>query len=105
MMDFFVGAAYAMGQAPNQPGKQPGMLEMLFPFIIMPQRKERKKREQMLKGLKTGDKVVTSGGIYGEIVRIEDDAAYVKVDANVKLKMLKTVLTVINETPAVIKEK
>jgi preprotein translocase subunit YajC len=42
-------------------------------LIIRPQGKARKQHEQMLGALKTGDEVVTSGGIIGEVTGIEDD--------------------------------
>jgi len=115
MTNLFASVVYAAGQAPAQQAaaRQPSVL--LFPFIIiiavfylmvfMPQRKERKKREEMLKNLKVGDKVITSGGIYGEIAKIENDVVYVKVDNNVKLKMLKSVVSVIKDNTPLAKDE
>ncbi len=117
MTNLFASVVYAAGQAPAQQAaaRQPSVFEMLFPFIIiiavfylmvfMPQRKERKKREEMLKNLKVGDKVITSGGIYGEIAKIENDVVYVKVDNNVKLKMLKSVVSVIKDNTPLAKDE
>src|SRR5215475_5538665 len=47
---------------------------VLFYFlIIVPQRKRQRAIDTMLENLKSGDKVVTNGGIYGTIVSIRDD--------------------------------
>ena len=46
----------------------------IFYFILIwPQRKERKRKEEMIKSLKKGDRIITNGGIRGEIVRVGDD--------------------------------
>lgn len=42
-------------------------------LLIRPQRQQQKKHEQLLKQLKRGDEIVTSGGVVGEIVHIKDD--------------------------------
>lgn len=50
------------------------LIFVLFYFLILrPQRKQGKKRDEMLKSLKRGDDVVTSGGIYGKILNISED--------------------------------
>jgi preprotein translocase subunit YajC len=48
-------------------------------LLIMPQQRKQKKWQQMLGELKTGDKVVTSGGMRGTIVSIKDDAIQLRV--------------------------
>ena len=45
----------------------------------MPQQRRQKKWQQMLSELKTGDKIVTSGGLRGTIVSIKDDAVQLRV--------------------------
>ncbi len=107
-MDFIISAANAMsapgGAKPGAPA--PSIFEALLPFIIiiavfylmvfMPQRKERKKREALLQNVKPGDKIITTGGIYGEISKVENDHIIVKVsENNTKLKMLKSAISVI----------
>src|SRR5213596_4047781 len=48
-------------------------------LLIMPQQRRQKKWQKMLEELKTGDKVVTSGGIRGTIVAIKDDYLHLRV--------------------------
>lgn len=48
-------------------------------LLIMPQQRKQKKWQQMLGELKTGDKVVTSGGLRGTIVAIKDDYIHLRV--------------------------
>jgi preprotein translocase subunit YajC len=48
-------------------------------LLIMPQQRRQKKWQQMLNALKTGDKVVTSGGLRGTIVALKDDYLHLRV--------------------------
>src|SRR5262245_62634096 len=58
---------------------------VLFYFlIIVPQRKRQKAVDAMLDNLKSGDKVVTNGGIYGTIVNIEDDKSTMQLKISEK---------------------
>lgn len=49
------------------------LFAILYFLLIWPQRKERKRKEEMIRSLKKGDRIVTNGGIRGEIVRVGDD--------------------------------
>jgi preprotein translocase subunit YajC len=53
---------------------QIGALLAIFWFLLIrPQRQQAKQHEEMLKGLKRGDEIVTSGGIVGKVVHLKDD--------------------------------
>ena len=65
---------------------------IIYLLIIRPQQKRQKDLDKMLKAMKQGDKVLTSGGIYGTIVRIEDARTIVKVADDVKLEMAKSAI-------------
>lgn len=56
-------------------------------LIIAPQRKRQKAHDKMLKELKTGDEIVTSGGVYGTITNIKDQVLVVKIADNVKIEL------------------
>jgi preprotein translocase subunit YajC len=62
-----------------------GFAPLIFIFaifyflLIMPQQRRQKKWQQMLTELKTGDRVVTTGGIRGVIVALKDDAIHLRV--------------------------
>ncbi len=62
-----------------------GFAPLIFIFaifyflLIMPQQRRQKKWQQMLGELKTGDKIVTSGGLRGTIVALKDDYLHLRV--------------------------
>src|SRR5256885_10655684 len=62
-----------------------GFAPLIFIFaifyflLIMPQQRRQKKWQQMLSQLKTGDKVVTSGGLRGTIIALKDDYMHLRV--------------------------
>ena len=60
-------------------------------FLIRPQQKKVKEQKIMVENLKRGDKVITSGGIIGEIERIIDnDKVEVLVSENVKVEVVRS---------------
>lgn len=69
---------------------------VIFYFLmILPQQRRQKKVAEMLRNLKTGDKVVTNGGIYGTIVGLEDDAVQLRVADQVKIKVARSAIAAI----------
>ncbi|HHT68327.1 MAG TPA: preprotein translocase subunit YajC [Firmicutes bacterium] len=61
---------------------------VLFYFmIIRPQQKQQKERKAMIDGLKKGDRVVTVGGIYGELVALKEDYVTLKIADKVEIKV------------------
>jgi preprotein translocase subunit YajC len=75
-------------------------LSMLLPFVlifgvfyfivIMPAKKQQKKKDAMIAALKKGDRIVTSGGIFGTVATVEDDALLLKVAENTKIRISKS---------------
>lgn len=65
---------------------------VMYLLLIRPQRKKQKEHEQLLKELKKGDKVVTSGGMFGTIFAIDEERGRVvlKFGENVKMEFLKS---------------
>ena len=61
-------------------------------FMIRPQRKQQKELEKFRNALKKGDKVVTIGGIYGEVSEIKDRTVIIKVAGETKLRVDKNSL-------------
>jgi preprotein translocase subunit YajC len=83
----------------NAPASNPimGFLPILLIFAIfyfllfMPMQRQRKQQQKMLRELQNGNVVVTSGGIVGTIVAIEDDTLIIRVKPdNVKLQMARS---------------
>jgi preprotein translocase subunit YajC len=67
----------------------PVLLALLYFAFFRPQSQAKKKQEAMLKAAKTGDRVVTTGGIHGVITNVKDTTVIVKVADNVKLEIEK----------------
>lgn len=66
---------------------------VIFYFLlILPAQRRQKKTAQMLTALKNGDKVITSGGLYGTIVGLEGDAVQLRVAEQVKLKVARSAI-------------
>jgi preprotein translocase subunit YajC len=59
-------------------------------LIIAPQRKRQKAHDKMLSELKTGDEIITSGGIYGTITNVKDDRLVVRIADNTKVELGKS---------------
>jgi preprotein translocase subunit YajC len=84
---------YAMLAVPREGGNagmiflvQMGLIFAIFYFLLLrPQAKQRKKHDQMLKELKKGDEIVTSGGIIGRVVHVEEDRLTLKTGDSTKL--------------------
>lgn len=90
-----------------QPQQRPGgnLVTALIPFIlvfvifylliIMPTRKKQKKHQQVVDQLKPGDKIITSGGIFGTVMGVQKDRIELKIAANVKIDITKSAVSVV----------
>ena len=96
MIDHAVVARLVAGQlpAPQLVSFVPLILIfVIFYFLVIaPARKRQKKLQQTIDALKRGDRVVTTGGIYGEVVSTEGGVIFLKVADNVRLKMAKSAI-------------
>ncbi|MBI4371164.1 MAG: preprotein translocase subunit YajC [Elusimicrobia bacterium] len=59
-------------------------------LLIRPQQKQQKEHEAMLKNLKAGDKVLTTGGLYGTITGLRGDDLEVQFSQTVKLTVARS---------------
>ena len=62
---------------------------VMWLIMIRPQRKQQKELNEFRNSLRKGDKVVTVGGIYGEVVEVSEKTCLIKVDGDVKLRVDK----------------
>lgn len=63
------------------------VIGVIFWFLLIgPERKRRKKQQQMITALKKGDEVITTAGLYGEVVQIQDQVVTLKVAEGVRMK-------------------
>ena len=101
---FHTFLAQAQSAAPQQgPGGGIGsfFIPLIFIFVIMyfvmirPQKKRQQQQQQLMTSLKTGDRVVTNGGIHGLISNVKENTVLVKVADNVKIEMEKSAVTTV----------
>ncbi len=86
--------AYAAGAA-----QQPSLLAQIVPlvlivvvfyvFLILPQQKQKKKHREFIESLKRGDKIITSSGIYGTIVKVGENDFTIEIADGVQIKITK----------------
>ena len=89
----------AMG-APPAPGVNPYMqfipialVFAIFYFIILlPTKKKQKKLEEFLNSLKVGDRVVTTGGIYGSVTKVNEKSVQLQIANNVKVEVARNAI-------------
>lgn len=66
------------------------ILFVVFYFLLIrPQQQQQKKRQQMLSELKKGDKVITVGGIHGEITALDDDDLTLRIAEKVEIRIAR----------------
>ena len=98
---FAQGATGGQGQPPSWITLGPLVLIMVVFYIILirPQQKKAKEHEKLLKTLKPKDKVVTSGGVMGIIVSVQEKTVTIR-SADTKLEVLKSAVSEITERAA-----
>jgi len=70
------------------------LMAVVFYFILWrPQKKEQKKRGEFLSSLKKGDKIVTIGGLYGVIVRLNDKSATIQIADKLEVEVARTAVS------------
>ena len=85
------------------PGAEPNPIATFLPlvlifvvfyfFIIRPQKKKEDERKKMIEAVKKGDKVVTIGGLYGNVTQVDEASLLVQVDTNTKLRIDKSAIS------------
>ena len=69
------------------------MMGIFYVLLILPAQRRQKKTQEMINALKNGDKVVTSGGLFGTIVGLEGDSVQLRIADQVKVKVLRSAVT------------
>src|SRR5215468_1091133 len=104
------GLILAMGQAPATPGTQPDprgqalttigmlviMVVMFYFVLIRPQSKKAKDHAEMLKTVKAGDRIVTTGGMVAVVVNVKEKTLSVR-SADSKFEITKAAVAEITE--------
>ncbi len=94
-MTFADPLLFALGAPPTGPAPSPWL--QLIPFVlilgifyfvmILPMRKRQQKVQEFQGSLKVGDKVITSGGIFGAITKVSDNSVQLQVANNVRIEV------------------
>ena len=73
------------------------LIVFFYLLVIRPGNKDRQKREELLSAIKKGTKVVTAGGIHGEVVDATDkDTVVLEIAKNTKIKINRSSISVVN---------
>ena len=68
------------------------MIAVMYFFMWRPESKRRKEMQKFRDGLKSGDKVITAGGIYAVVKKVEEATLLIEVDSNVTLRIDKNMV-------------
>lgn len=102
------GAVFAMAAPPDGGG---GLLQFIsfvlviaiFYFVIlMPMQKKQRKVQEFQQALKAGDRVITTGGIYGQVSKVNEDSVQLQIATNVKIEIARAAIGGYQGQPAVV---
>jgi preprotein translocase subunit YajC len=65
------------------------LFAFMYLLLIRPQRQQQARQQDMLNSLKPGDEVITVGGIYGDVVEVEDDRVALEIAEDVEIEVSK----------------
>jgi preprotein translocase subunit YajC len=65
------------------------MLVLMYFLLIRPQRAQQRKAQDMLSALKPGDEVITIGGIYGDVIEVEEDKVVLEIAEDVHIEVTR----------------
>ena len=95
MMTIPVGSVFALAATPE--GGSPWVqlvpfalvLAIFYFIILLPMKRKQQKVQEFIDGLKVGDKVVTTGGIYGQVTRMGEMSVQLQVADKVRIEVAK----------------
>ena len=65
------------------------MIGIFYVLVLMPMRRRQKKVQEFQTSLKVGDKIVTTGGIYGVITRVNDNSIQLQIADKVRIEIAR----------------
>jgi len=97
-MTILTGSVFAMGAPPSSGSAWlqfiPFILVLaIFYFIILlPMKRKQQKVQEFLTGLKVGDRVITTGGIYGQVTRLSDETIQLQIADKIKIDVARAAI-------------
>jgi preprotein translocase subunit YajC len=74
------------------------VMGIFYVMLILPQQRQRKKTQAMLAALKTGDKVITSSGIYGTVNGFDGEVVILRIAEQVKIRIARSAIAQVEAT-------
>jgi len=71
------------------------MVVIFYFLLIRPQQKKAKEHRDMLGALKNGDRIITSGGIYGEVTGLDERSVTIEIAPKVRIKVTRDSISVV----------
>ena len=68
------------------------ILVIFYVLILMPMQRRQKKVQEFQESLKVGDKIVTTGGIYGQITRVNDKSVQLQIADKVRIEIARAAI-------------
>jgi len=100
VMDFLIAPAYAQAAGGSAGGGGLSQILILVVFVaifyfmlIRPQQRKEKERRGMIETLKSGDRILFSGGIIGTVTNVKDQILVVKIADNVKVEVVRAAVS------------
>jgi preprotein translocase subunit YajC len=69
------------------------IMVIFYVLLILPAQRRQKKTTEMLGALKNGDKIITTGGVFGTIVGLEGESVQLRIADQVKIKVLRSAIS------------
>ena len=71
------------------------MFALMYLLLIRPQRQQQRRHAAMIEALKPGDEVITTGGLYGDVVSVEEDRVVVEIAEDVEVEVVKRAIATV----------
>jgi preprotein translocase subunit YajC len=99
---------FAMGSAPE--GGSPWLqlvpfvlvLAIFYFIILLPMKRKQQKVQDFLSSLKVGDRVITTGGIYGQVTRLGDESVQLQIADKIRIEVAKSAIGGLQGQPPVV---
>ena len=77
---------------------------LLYFLMIRPQQQRQKKHMQMLRSIKVNDRIVTAGGVFGNVVKVKEETLMLRIADGVRIEVLKSAIGEVREAAPEVRE-
>ena len=90
------GSVFAMGAAPDGASLLPQLglfavvIGIFYFIVLLPAKRKQQKVQAFHDALKVGEKVITTGGIYGQIAKLSDQSVHLQIAEKVRIEVART---------------